>query len=192
MGIYLNSGNSGFSEILKSDYVDKTGLIRMINSTIGTKKKLTCISRPRRFGKSYAAQMLCAYYDKSCDSHPLFASCAIAHDTTYETHINKYHVVNLDVTSFISEAKKEGMQLGEVPGMITCSVRRDVEEQYPELKTYGTLNDMLIALVRSTGTKIIFILDEWDAMIRETLDDENAQERYLNLLRGWFKNRVYR
>lgn len=47
MGTYLNPGNSGFSEILKSDYVDKTGLIRLINSTIGTKKKLTCISRPR-------------------------------------------------------------------------------------------------------------------------------------------------
>ena len=55
MGTYLNPGNSGFAEILKSDYVDKTGLISIINSTIGTKKKLTCISRPRRFGKSYAA-----------------------------------------------------------------------------------------------------------------------------------------
>lgn len=72
MGTYLNPGNSGFAEILKSDYVDKTGLIRIINSTIGTKKKLTCISRPRRFGKSYAAQMLCAYYDNTCDSHDLF------------------------------------------------------------------------------------------------------------------------
>ena len=61
MGIYLNPGNSGFEEIVKSDYVDKTELIGLVNSTIGTKKKLTCISRPRRFGKSYAAQMLCAY-----------------------------------------------------------------------------------------------------------------------------------
>lgn len=73
MGTYLNPGNSGFSEIINSEYVDKTGLIRLINSTIGTVKKLTCISRPRRFGKSYTAKMLCAYYDQSCDSHILFA-----------------------------------------------------------------------------------------------------------------------
>lgn len=67
MGVYLNPGNSGFVEILKSPYVDKTGLISLMNSTLGTKRKLVCISRPRRFGKSYAAQMLCAYYDKTCD-----------------------------------------------------------------------------------------------------------------------------
>ncbi len=73
MGTYLNPGNAGFAEILKSEYVDKTGLIRLVNATIGTKKKLTCISRPRRFGKSFAAQMLCAYYDKTCDSHSLFS-----------------------------------------------------------------------------------------------------------------------
>ena len=63
MGTYLNPGNCGFEEMLKSAYVDKTGLIRLINRSLGTKKKLTCISRPRRFGKSYAAQMLCAYYE---------------------------------------------------------------------------------------------------------------------------------
>jgi hypothetical protein len=72
MGTYLNPGNSGFARIINSDYVDKTGLIGVINGTIGTTKNLTCISRPRRFGKSYAAQMLCAYYDKTCDSHELF------------------------------------------------------------------------------------------------------------------------
>lgn len=65
MGTYLNPGNSGFAEILKTDYVDKTGLISLINSTIETKKKLTCISRPRRFGKSYAAQMLRTYQERS-------------------------------------------------------------------------------------------------------------------------------
>lgn len=58
MGTYVNPGNSGFSEIVNSDYVDKTGLIGLINQTVGKTNKLTCISRPRRFGKSYAAKML--------------------------------------------------------------------------------------------------------------------------------------
>ncbi len=59
MGAYLNPGNSGYQEILQSEYVDKTGLIALINNTVGTREKLSCISRPRRFGKSYAAMMLC-------------------------------------------------------------------------------------------------------------------------------------
>ena len=93
MEVYLNPGNSGFAEILRTDYVDKTGLIGLINQTIGTQKKLTCIRRPRRFGKSYAAQMLCAYYDKSCDSHALFKGYQISEDPSYEKHIQRYDVI---------------------------------------------------------------------------------------------------
>ncbi len=188
MGTYLNPGNSGFAEILKSDYVDKTGMISIINSTIGTKKKLTCISRPRRFGKSYAAQMLCAYYDKTCDSHELFDRFKISEDKSYEKNINKYHVVNLDVTSFISEAIKESIPLQEVPVGISVAIKNDVLNQYPELNRELTLNDTLINLVKETGQKIVFVIDEWDSMIRETSGNLDAQERYLNLLRGWFKN----
>ena len=57
MGTYLNPGNKGFKRIVNGEYVDKTGLISLINSAIGTTKNLICISRPRRFGKSYAEQM---------------------------------------------------------------------------------------------------------------------------------------
>ena len=78
MGNYVNTGNAGFAAAVRDTYVDKTELISFINSTLGTKRKLTCVSRPRRFGKSYAAQMLCAYYDKSCDSGSLFAGYKIA------------------------------------------------------------------------------------------------------------------
>lgn len=69
MGTYLNPGNDGFKRIVKSSYIDKTGMIGIINSRIDTMNNLICVSRPRRFGKSYAGQMLCAYYDHSCDSH---------------------------------------------------------------------------------------------------------------------------
>lgn len=58
MGIYINPGSNGFAVIRNGKYIDKSGMIRLINETINTRQKLTCISRPRRFGKSYAAQML--------------------------------------------------------------------------------------------------------------------------------------
>lgn len=96
MGTYLNPGNRGFQEILQSEYVDKTGLIALVNKTVGTMEKLSCISRPRRFGKSYAAKMLCAYYDCSCDSRELFDNKEIAVTEGYLAHLNQYHVINLD------------------------------------------------------------------------------------------------
>lgn len=66
MGMYLNPGNDSFADIRRGNYVDKTELIDIVNKAIGTKDKMICVSRPRRFGKSFAAQMLCAYYDKKC------------------------------------------------------------------------------------------------------------------------------
>ena len=106
MGRYLNLGNAGFQSIRKGLYVDKTGLIEFINSTLGTKDKLTCVSRPRRFGKSFATQMLCAYYDKSCDSRMLFQDLKIAKSDTFDNYLNKYNVIYLDITWFISTAEK--------------------------------------------------------------------------------------
>ena len=167
MGTYLDPGNSGFVRMTSIGYVDKTGLISQLNQTIGTGKNLTCISMPRRFGKSYAAQMLCAYYDVSCDSRELFADYEIAHDSSFDQHINKYHVISLDVTSFVSEAEVEGTPLCEVPARISLAVRREAAELCPACGEKDTATEALIALVNATGAKVIFIIDEWDALIRE-------------------------
>lgn len=188
MGTYLNPGNSGFSRIAANNYVDKTELIGIINKSIDTMNNLICISRPRRFGKSYAAQMLCAYYDKTCDSHELFDKYCISKDASYDKHMNKYHVISLDITGFISDAKKKRTPLGEIPEKIDSTLLKETQKMFPELNGITDLNECLLELVRKTGTKIIFVIDEWDSIIREAKDDEKTQDSYLNLLRGWFKN----
>lgn len=188
MGIYLNPGNSGFAGIRNDQYVDKTGLIELINDSIDTPRRLTCISRPRRFGKSFAAQMLCAYYDYSCDSHELFAHLEIAGKEDYERNLNKYHVINLDITSFLSVAKRKRKSLADVPDMIVDAIYEELIRIYPELAVYTELSAALFHCVEQTGREFIFIIDEWDALIREGKQDVTAQEAYLNLLREWFKN----
>ena len=61
MGLYLNPGNEIFANIVSNDtYVDKSGLIAYMNNRIGKAKHLIASSRPRRFGKTLAAQMLVA------------------------------------------------------------------------------------------------------------------------------------
>lgn len=73
MGSYLNPGSKGFQESLNSEiYVDKSGLIEKTNAVINTRQKFICVSRPRRFGKSMAADMLAAYYDRGEDTASLF------------------------------------------------------------------------------------------------------------------------
>lgn len=48
-----------------------------------------------------------------------------------------------------------------------------------------------MTLVNETRTKVVFIIDEWDALIREATHDGVTQDRYLNLLRAWFKNNSF-
>ena len=56
MGNYLNPGNDMFYKMVHSEiYVDKTGLIGYCNHVINTMQRYICVSRPRRFGKSMAA-----------------------------------------------------------------------------------------------------------------------------------------
>lgn len=188
MGRYINPGNAGFSEILQTEYVDKTGLIHLINDTVGTVWKLTCISRPRRFGKSFAAKMLSAYYDCSCDSHELFDDKEIAESPGYEKHLNQYNVICFDVTGFISAAKREEKPVRAIPGIIADTLRDELVQMDPELTEDMAFTDCLLHYVEKSGRQFVFIIDEWDALIREAKDEKETQRAWLNLLREWFKN----
>jgi len=65
MGSYLNPGSSIFKMELNSQiYIDKSRLIEAMNKNINTMQRFVCVSRPRRFGKSMAADMLASYYGR--------------------------------------------------------------------------------------------------------------------------------
>lgn len=182
MGTYLNPGNHGFRGIRNDIYVDKSGLVNLINSTIDTPRRLTCISRPRRFGKSFAAQMLCAYYDKTCDSSKLFDDLEIAANgnVCYGKYMNKFDVIYLDITNIMGEAGTE-----EIPSFIKRKVTEELLTAYPGLRADESFSTTLINAVELTGNKFIAIIDEWDAPIRETPE---VQKQYLAFLRTLFKS----
>ena len=106
MGTYIDKGNNAFQLIRNGEYVDKSGLIAVVNKTLRTEQMFSCVTRCRRFGKSMAAKMLAAYYDRSCDSRKLFADLEIANDPTFEQHLNKYPVIYLDLSAFTRELGK--------------------------------------------------------------------------------------
>ena len=103
MGLYLNPGNDGFFESVSSEiYIDKTGLIRYTNRVFRTRPKFICVSRPRRFGKSMAAEMLAAYYQRNCNSRELFVDKDISSDSSFLIHLNKYNTIFLNMQDFFS------------------------------------------------------------------------------------------
>lgn len=184
MGLYLNRGNAGFSSMLKDIYVDKTEMIRFVNGTLGSTRKLTCVSRPRRFGKSYAAKMLCAYYDKSCDSRELFRHLKIAEDPLFEKYLNKYNVICLDIALFTSRAADKKKVVSNINTEVVSEVRR----VFPNASQGADLAETLAHVAVETGEKFIMIIDEWDALFRETRDDSRLQREYIEFLRGLFKS----
>lgn len=185
VGKYLNLGNAGFQSIRKSLYVDKSGLIAFVNKTLGTKDSLTCVSRPRRFGKSFAAQMLCAYYDKSCDSEMLFQDLEIADAPDFHRHLNQYHVIYLDITWFISTAK----DINETVKYLQREVAGELEETFPFIKKERKSLPAALADVNLLyGQKFIIIIDEWDALFREAKENIKLQEEYIRLLQSLFKS----
>ena len=187
MGRYLNLGNAGFASIRRGLYVDKTMLIDFINKTLGTKEKLTCVSRPRRFGKSFATQMLCAYYDKNCDSSELFKDLKISHTKNFDTYKNCYNVIYLDLTWFISTAE----DTEDIVKYMQREVIKELRSTFPDSTSeQKSLPVALSDISDKTGDKFIIIIDEWDALFRETKENVALQKEYLKLLRGLFKSSV--
>ncbi|MBQ9395932.1 MAG: AAA family ATPase [Proteobacteria bacterium] len=183
MGIYINPGNEAFRVKRNGKYVDKSGLIGVVNRSIGQPNKLSCISRPRRFGKSYAAQMLCAYYCLGCDSAPLFDDLEIAKDETYREHLNQYNVLNLDIADVIGKSS-----LADMLAFITKKVSDEIYKIYPDVEHTDTLADLLLNAVEVSGRKFIAVIDEWDAPIRDKKSTDDIRYRYLNFLRSFFKS----
>ncbi len=189
MGIYLNPGNDGFKKSIRSIiYVDKTELIARTNELIGTKEKYVCVSRPRRFGKSMALEMLAAYYSRGCDSGELFVGMKIQNDPSFEEHLNRYDVIYLNMQHFLISARKQGMI-----EYLECSVFEEFWEEYGTFIKDSNIafTDALKRIYVQTGKKFIFLIDEWDCVMRERQESEDLQRQYLDFLRNLLKDQPY-
>ncbi len=190
MGSYLNAGNESFRRAVNSEiYVDKTGMIRYTNSVLNTGQEYICVSRPRRFGKSIAANMLVAYYDRECDSKELFSRYEIAESESFTAHLNRYDTIFLNMQEFLSQSKS-------VKGMLDLlkrSVLWELLEKYPEYRYFDETNltRTMQDIYGKTKIPFVVIIDEWDCIFRGYKNDKEAQEEYLDFLRDFLKDRVY-
>lgn len=193
MGLYFNSGNASFRNAVNSKiYVDKTRLLEYTNSILDTEQRLVCVSRPRRFGKTLTADMLTAYYCKGCNSQSLFADLYISKSEGYFKNLNQYHVIHVDINDFLHRIDSNTMRRVSPMDAITIMQReilQEMQEYYSrDYQNEVYLPKVLAEIYDTFGDKFIIIIDEWDAIFREYKDDKEAQDAYLNLLRGLFKD----
>ena len=191
MGIYLNPDNSSFYNAVNHSnfYVDKSMLLAYTNSVLFGEQKNICVSRPRRFGKSMAANMLSAYYSRGCDSKELFQNLKIAQHPDFEKHLNKYHVIHLNIPTFLEDAE----DADDLIRFMKEDVLDELLRSFPDVQMPKriTLTKVLATIFNEVKVPFVFIIDEWDCIFREYRHDTAAQEAYLTFLRNFLKNQPY-
>ena len=186
MGTYVNPRSESMKSAVNSEiYVDKTGLLKVLNKSLNSEKRYFAVSRARRFGKSMAAGMIDAYYSRGCDSRELFEPYEIARDPDFEKYLNKYNVLHFDVASFYIRAQKSE----DIIPLMDRTLLRSMMEEFPfleEMKPLTTAEAMYMVYEKDRH-KFIVIIDEYDCIVRDSPDDEKLILDYLRYLRGFFK-----
>jgi hypothetical protein len=194
MGTYLNPRNDNFLEMVNTGrYVDKTMLIEQTNKRLFDPTfKFNCISRPRRFGKSIAGDMLVAYYSKGADSKELFSQYKIAKTADFEKYLNKFNVIYIDLNAMNSnwqscypKEKKETT----VIDYVTNRVCDDFRKQFSDIDfgEYNSIADFIQTVHEQKNEKFIIIIDEYDVLIREQVSEQEL-DLYRSFLISLFKN----
>lgn len=190
MGSYLNPENNKFIKAVNSEiYVDKTELIRYTNKVLNTMQQYVCVSRPRRFGKSMAANMLTAYYSRGCNSRELFSNLKIAQEQSFEKYLNQYDTIFLNMQEFLSQSSN----INEMISLLQKTLLWDLLEKYPDFRYFDNQNlaRTMQDIYQNSKRPFVIIIDEWDCVFREFGADKASQELYLDFLRNLLKDKGY-
>ena len=189
MGVYLNPGSDKFQMARRSEiYVDKSLMIAYLNRVIRTEDRFVCVSRPRRFGKSMAANMISAYYDRTSAAE-LFRGMQIEQEASFNDHYGHYDVIQINMQDFLSQTQN----IDDFLKLLKKSIMWDLLEEYPTHKYFDDtdLFRSMSDLYRQTQRQFVIIIDEWDCIFREYRDRKDWQEKYLDFLRAWLKDKSY-
>ena len=190
MGIYLNPENVDFQKSLNSEiYIDKTELIAYTNKKLNTEQGYICVSRPRRFGKSMAANMLTAYYSRGCDSRELFQGLKMATHPDFEKHLNQYNVIHLNMRDYLTESENMKQLIQFVEDDLLDELQQEFSDlRMPRRKTLVKVLEQAFAQYK---IPFVFIIDEWDCIFRVHKSDAASQKDYLDFLRNLLKDKSY-
>ena len=186
MGTYLNPSADNYRQIANGRiFIDKSSLIGALNQVINDNGRLLCVTMPSRFGKTYLALMVSAYYTKGDDSRDIFAKLEAAKAPDYEKHLNKHNVIYLDIAELCVQAGTK-----DAGAIALSEVKKEMEKAHPgvDFSDCPTLARLLLRAYGATGERFIFVIDEWDYLLRAYPDEPEVFDRYMGFLRSLFKN----
>ncbi len=207
MGIYLN-GKRAFS-LFQEDcsmtyYIDKTEMLDEIVRILeqkgnavekdgafrGKKMKYLCVTRPRRFGKTMAANMVAAFLGKGADSSEEFSQLNVSGYGWYQKHLNQHNVIHI----MFNELPRNCRSYGQYITRIEDGLLMDLSEAYPNARIRETdsLWDALTKVFEyGNGDKFIFVLDEWDYIYHQKFVTEEEKDDFTKFLSNLLKDKAY-
>ncbi|MBE5832911.1 MAG: AAA family ATPase [Butyrivibrio sp.] len=196
MGQYLNPGKQNYLMAVNSDiFIDKSEMISFLNSVVKTQQRYVSVSRPRRFGKTMAADMVCAYYGRGADSRALFETLKLSQikseteKLAWDKYLGEFDVIRVVMTDFFKKNISSDSALQKLQQLVA----REIVKEYPNADYFDEKD--LIQTIADAYTdnprQLVFVIDEWDAIFRESKDDKDGQIRYLDFLRDLLKDKSY-
>ena len=186
MGIYVNPSEEMLRIATNSRvYVDKSMILHELNQMLNSEDRFVCVARPRRFGKSMAGHLIAAYYGKKANSRPILEKLKIAHAPDFETYLNAYNVIHIDMNAFFSNANRKK----NIVPLFTAEVREEFMEEFPDcgIGESDSIANCIKKVYKKTKEKFVVIIDEYDVLVREKVKS-TIFDPYLNFLNGMFKN----
>ena len=169
-------------------------MIRHLNTVAKTKQKYVSVSRPRRFGKTMAADMICAYYDREAGSREMFAKLKVARRASddgrpWDEYLGQFDVVRIVMTDFMEGVDSVQSMLS----YLTDELVDELRETYPSVRLGSriTLRTVMSKVYGATQRQFVIVIDEWDAIFRTWKENAEGQTRYLDFLRDWLKDKPY-
>ncbi|MBP5456959.1 MAG: AAA family ATPase [Paludibacteraceae bacterium] len=194
MGLYLNPNADAFLEDKGTRiYIDKSLMMEELNKLVSTKEDFVCISRPRRFGKSMAGNMISAYYSKGCNTRETFSQMKLGQVPGYDKYLNKFNVIKLDLNELYQNAKKKNEE-AQLISQIDKRVADEFKVQFKDIvfsEQDDSIDQCILRVYAKTGEKFVILIDEYDVLVRERVP-KTLFENYLSFLNGLFKGTTIR
>ncbi len=217
---FLNSGAGYalFREAARSEtYVDKTMMIDALYRYAMYNCKYICVTRPRRFGKSVAANMIAAFFDEKTreQSRILFEKSRLAsikekQEETWSRNPEapeaeglcwpvqgRLKVIRINMINLLSPSIHS---FSDFLSRLDRMLREDLHQQYPNLdqpdrkelpdRDFSSRKD-LPDLLLQTEASFVFVIDEWDAVFEKPFMTEENRREYLLFLKALLKDMPY-
>lgn len=193
MGFYLNSRAAYTlyeSETRQPYFVDKTKMLKELFPYVAAGNKHICLTRPRRFGKTMAANMIASFFSRACDAKALFDRLSIAGEAEYDRYRNQYHVVHISFNDMPRNCKSYLQYIDRIETRLI----KDIQREFPDVAVDdedAAWDAFMTLYMEYPDIRFIFVLDEWDFIFHQDFVTETDKKSYLGFLRGLLKDRPY-